>query len=293
MWGAKQWAAAQHAFRSTAHHVRQHRRSPAPSFRQHRRRRNLPPRDARRVPCLPPARTASPPRTPSPSVRTATRSTRSPGCRGWRTPQKLPFSLKVLLENLVRTEDGANITADHIRALANWDPEAQPDIEIQFTPARVIMQDFTGVPCVVDLATMREAMADLGGDADKINPLAPAEMVIDHSVIADVFGRGGRLRAQRRTGVRAQPRALPVPALGPDGVRRVQGGPAGYRDRAPGQHRVPGQRGDARGSTGSPTRTAASAPTRTPRWSTASACSAGASAASRRRRPCSASRCPC
>ena len=100
----------------------------------------------------------------------------------------LPFSLKVLLENLLRTEDGANITADDIRALAGWDADAEPDKEIQFTPARVIMQDFTGVPCVVDLATMREAMADLGGDASKINPLAPAEMVIDHSVMADVFG---------------------------------------------------------------------------------------------------------
>ncbi|GGD19614.1 aconitate hydratase [Nocardioides daphniae] len=102
--------------------------------------------------------------------------------------ETLPFSLKVLLENLLRTEDGANITADDIRALAGWDADAEPDKEIQFTPARVIMQDFTGVPCVVDLATMREAMADLGGDATKINPLAPAEMVIDHSVIADVFG---------------------------------------------------------------------------------------------------------
>ena len=100
----------------------------------------------------------------------------------------LPFSLKVLLENLLRTEDGADITADHIRALAGWDADAEPDKEIQFTPARVIMQDFTGVPCIVDLATMREAMADLGGDATKINPLAPAELVIDHSVIADVFG---------------------------------------------------------------------------------------------------------
>ena len=102
--------------------------------------------------------------------------------------EKLPYSLKILLENLLRTEDGANITADHIRGLAQWDPTAQPSHEIQFTPARVIMQDFTGVPCVVDLATMREAMADLGGDATKINPLAPAELVIDHSVIADVFG---------------------------------------------------------------------------------------------------------
>ncbi|WP_300400867.1 aconitate hydratase AcnA [Nocardioides sp.] len=103
----------------------------------------------------------------------------------------LPFSLKVLLENLLRTEDGADITADDIKAIAGWDADADPSKEIQFTPARVIMQDFTGVPCVVDLATMREAMADLGGDPAKINPLAPAEMVIDHSVIADVFGTPG------------------------------------------------------------------------------------------------------
>ncbi|SEQ36107.1 aconitate hydratase [Lentzea albida] len=103
--------------------------------------------------------------------------------------ERLPFSLKILLENLLRTEDGANITADHVRALANWDPAAEPSTEIQFTPARVVMQDFTGVPCVVDLATMREAVTQLGGDAEKVNPLAPAELVIDHSVIADIFGR--------------------------------------------------------------------------------------------------------
>ena len=101
---------------------------------------------------------------------------------------RLPYSLKILLENLLRTEDGVNITADHIRALSAWDPTAEPSEEIQFTPARVLMQDFTGVPAVVDLATMREAMSDLGGDPDRINPLAPAELVIDHSVIADVFG---------------------------------------------------------------------------------------------------------
>src|SRR6187401_2896905 len=100
----------------------------------------------------------------------------------------LPYSLKILLENLLRTEDGTNITDDDIRALANWDPSADPSVEIQFTPARVIMQDFTGVPCIVDLATMREAVSDLGGDADKVNPLAPADLVIDHSVIADLFG---------------------------------------------------------------------------------------------------------
>ena len=102
--------------------------------------------------------------------------------------QTLPFSLKILLENLLRTEDGANITAEQIRALAQWNPDSEPDTEIQFTPARVIMQDFTGVPCIVDLATMREAIVDLGGDPSKVNPLAPAELVIDHSVIADKFG---------------------------------------------------------------------------------------------------------
>ena len=100
----------------------------------------------------------------------------------------LPFSLKVLLENLLRTEDGANITAKQIEALASWNPESIPDTEIQFTPARVIMQDFTGVPCVVDLATMREAISELGGDPSRVNPLAPAELVIDHSVIADKYG---------------------------------------------------------------------------------------------------------
>jgi aconitate hydratase len=105
----------------------------------------------------------------------------------------LPFSLKVLLENLLRTEDGANITADHVRALAGWDPNAEPDTEIQFTPARVIMQDFTGVPCIVDLATMREAVKELGGDPTRVNPLAPAEMVIDHSVQIDAFGNSGAL----------------------------------------------------------------------------------------------------
>jgi aconitate hydratase len=123
--------------------------------------------------------------------------------------ERLPFSLKILLENLLRTEDGANVTADHIRALAGWDPNAEPDTEIQFTPARVIMQDFTGVPCVVDLATMREAVRDLGGDASRVNPLAPAELVIDHSVIADVFGRADAFERNvdfeyRRNGERYQ-----------------------------------------------------------------------------------------
>ena len=102
--------------------------------------------------------------------------------------ERLPFTHKVLLENLLRTEDGANVTAAQIQTLAHWDANAEPTDEIQFTPARVIMQDFTGVPCVVDLATMREAFTELGGDPNRINPLAPAELVIDHSVIADFFG---------------------------------------------------------------------------------------------------------
>jgi aconitate hydratase len=107
--------------------------------------------------------------------------------------EKLPFSLKILLENLLRTEDGKNVTHEQIQALASWVPTAEPDTEIQYTPARVVMQDFTGVPCIVDLATMREAVADLGGDPTKINPLSPAEMVIDHSVIADLFGSADAL----------------------------------------------------------------------------------------------------
>jgi len=102
--------------------------------------------------------------------------------------QSLPFSLKILLENLLRNEDGANITADQVTALGEWDAHAEPDTEIQFRPARVILQDLTGVPAVVDLAAMREAMRALGGDPRKINPLIPAELVIDHSVVADVFG---------------------------------------------------------------------------------------------------------
>ena len=111
--------------------------------------------------------------------------------------ERLPYSLKVLAENMLRTEDGANVTADHVRALAAWDPMAEPDTEIQFTPARVIMQDFTGVPCIVDLATMREAVADLGGDPEVINPLAPAEMVIDHSVQIDSFGLASSLEINK------------------------------------------------------------------------------------------------
>src|SRR5450755_3051126 len=101
---------------------------------------------------------------------------------------RLPFSLKILLENLLRNEDGESIRVKDIEALASWDAKAEPSTEIAFTPARVLMQDFTGVPAVVDLAAMRDAMADMGGDPARINPLAPAELVIDHSVQVDAFG---------------------------------------------------------------------------------------------------------
>lgn len=101
---------------------------------------------------------------------------------------RLPYSLKVLLENLLRFEDGVNVTRDDVEALLSWDPAAAPSYEISFTPSRVIMQDFTGVPAIVDLAAMREAMVKLGGNADEINPLSPAELVIDHSVQVDTYG---------------------------------------------------------------------------------------------------------
>jgi aconitate hydratase len=101
---------------------------------------------------------------------------------------RLPYSLKILLENLLRFEDGVNVTRGDIDALLAWNAKATPDHEISFTPARVIMQDFTGVPCVVDLAAMREAIKKLGGDPQRVNPLAPAELVIDHSVQVDHYG---------------------------------------------------------------------------------------------------------
>ncbi|HUH39774.1 MAG TPA: aconitate hydratase AcnA, partial [Castellaniella sp.] len=107
---------------------------------------------------------------------------------------RLPYGLKILLENLLRTEGGGDVTADDVRALAAWDPDAQPTREIAFTPARVILQDFTGVPAVVDLAAMRQAMQALGGDPERINPLAPVELVIDHSVIVDEFGHNDSFR---------------------------------------------------------------------------------------------------
>jgi aconitate hydratase len=147
----------------------------------------------------------------------------------------LPFSLKVLLENLLRTEDGHNVTPEHISTLTEWDPAAQPGTEIQFTPARVILQDLTGVPAVVDLATMREAMRDLGGDPGKINPLVPAELVIDHSVVADVFGRTDAFQRNVDLEFGRNQERFQFLRWGQE-----SGGPAGHRHRAPGQHRAPG-----------------------------------------------------
>src|SRR5690606_29348044 len=111
---------------------------------------------------------------------------------------RLPYAHKILLENLLRHEDGVNVTAKDVEALAKWDSKKEPDTEISFTPARVIMQDFTGVPAVVDLAAMRDAVKKLGGDAKKINPLSPAELVIDHSVQVDHYGTPDSLARNNR-----------------------------------------------------------------------------------------------
>ena len=204
----------------------------------------------------------------------------------------LPFSLKILLENLLRNEDGANITASQVTALAGWDPAREPDTEIQFTPARVILQDLTGVPAVVDLAAMREAMQALGGDPTKINPLIPAELVIDHSVVADVFGSPDAFRRNVEIEFQRNHERFQFLRWGQDAFSQFKVVPPGHRHRAPGEHRVPGPGRDDPW-TARPTPTPAWAPTRTPPCRTAWAYSAGAWAASRRRRPCSASPSPC
>lgn len=205
--------------------------------------------------------------------------------------QTLPYSLKVLLENLLRTEDGANITEAHIRALGGWDENAQPDTEIQFTPARVVMQDFTGVPCVVDLATMREAVAELGGDPSRINPLAPAEMVIDHSVQIDVAGSRDAFsinqdfeyqrNKERYQFLRWGQTAFDEFAVVPPGTGIV--------------HQVNIERLArvvmSRGGQAYPD-TCVGTDSHTP-WSTGWACSAGVSAGSRPKQPCSDSPSPC
>ena len=152
---------------------------------------------------------------------------------------RLPYSVKVLLENVLRLEDGVSVSAADVEAIAGWDAAAEPSVEIPFQPARVLMQDFTGVPAVVDLAAMRDAMEEIGGDPAAINPLVDVDLVIDHSVQVDAFGNAARLRRQRRARVRAQPRALLVPQVGPAGLRQLPRRAAGDRDLPPGQPRAP------------------------------------------------------
>ena len=137
---------------------------------------------------------------------------------------RLPFSLKILLENLLRREDGVNVTADDIEFLAKWDAKAEPSREIAYMPARVLMQDFTGVPAIVDLGAMRDAIKTLGGDPERVNPLVPAELVIDHSVQVDEFGTAAGVRSQFAARVSAQPRALRIFEVGPDRVPQLQRG---------------------------------------------------------------------
>ncbi len=208
---------------------------------------------------------------------------------------RLPFSMKVLLENLLRFEDGRTVTVDISRRcrLARLQ-ELRPGDRVP--PGARADAGFHRRACVVDLAAMRDAMATLGGDPSKINPLVPVDLVIDHSVMVDEFGSSAALRAERRARIRAQRRALRLPALGLQELRQFPRRAAGHRHLPPGEPGVPGagRLDRARnGASRSPIPTRWSAPTATPRWSTASACSAGASAASRPRRRCSASRSRC
>ena len=206
--------------------------------------------------------------------------------------ESLPYSLKILLENLLRTEDGANITADDIRALAGWDAGRRAE---QGDPVHPGPGDHAGLHRrAVRGRPGHHARGDgrHGRRPGQDQPAGPGRAGDRPLGDRRRVRHRGRLRAQRGDRVRAQPGALPVPALGADRVRRLQGGAAGHRHRAPGQHRAPGP-GDLHPRTARPIRTPASAPTRTPRWSTGSAWSAGASAASRPRRPCSASRSRC
>lgn len=159
----------------------------------------------------------------------------------------LPYSLKVLVENLVRNIDGANITDEHVKTLLDWDPNAEPSHEIQFTPSRVIMQDFTGVPCIVDLATMRDAVKDLGGDPEVINPQVQSDMVIDHSVQIDKYGIADAVQQNmdieyQRNGERYQ-----FLRWGQQAFKNFRVVPPGTGHYPPGQHRILGQGGHEQG----------------------------------------------
>ena len=241
-----------------------------------------------------PIPTPSAPAPRSPSAAGSSRSSASQRCRrsttwpGCRTP------CASCSRTCCGARTGSPSPRSDVEAVAGWNAAAEPSQEINYNPARVLLQDFTGVPAVVDLAAMRAAMADLGGDPQKINPLIPVELVIDHSVQVDDFATRFSIERNSDARVQPQPRALRLPPLGPGRLRELQGGAAEHRHLPPGQPRVPRPRGrGARRPGVSPTRS--SAPTRTRRWSTGSACSAGASAGSRPRPRCSArrSRCSC
>ena len=197
---------------------------------------------------------------------------------GLKGISRLPFSLKVLLENLLRNEDGRTVTKQDIQAVAQWLKTKTSDREIAFRPARVLMQDFTGVPAVVDLAAMRDAMEHLGGDPKKINPLVPVDLVIDHSVAVNFFGHKDSFKTQRRRGIQAEPGTLQILEMGAALIRGFPRRAARHRHLPPGQSRISvadrldGEdqitlsRTRRRSPPSLPIRTRWSAPIRTPRW---------------------------
>ena len=208
----------------------------------------------------------------------------------------LPYSMKILLENLLRQEDGRFVKKADIEALARWDLKSGLQREISFAPARVLLQDFTGVPAVVDLAAMRDGIARLGGDPNRVNPLQPVELVIDHSVQVDYFGRLDAFQLNAELEFSRNKERYAFLRWGQDAFRQLPRGAARHRHRPSGQHRIPRARRRHQGHgrrhrSRIPTRW--SAPTRIRRWSTGWAWWDGAWAASKPRRRCSASRSRC
>ena len=214
---------------------------------------------------------------------------------------KLPFSMKIVLENLLRNEDGRSVKKEDIEAVAAWvENKGKKEHEIAFRPARVLMQDFTGVPAVVDLAAMRDAMVKLGGDPNKINPLVPVDLVIDHSVVVDHFGTSKALgqnvkreyeqNQERYRFLKWGQQAFSNFSVVPPGTGICHQVNLEYLAQTVWTSRGEGRPQDGRDR---PIPTRWSEPTATRRWSTVWRCSAGASAVSRRRRRCSASRSPC
>ena len=211
---------------------------------------------------------------------------------------RLPFSLKVIIENMLRNEDGRSTSKADIEDAAQWTQnKGSAEKEIAFRPARVLMQDFTGVPAVVDLAAMRDAMKKLGGDPQKINPLVPVDLVIDHSVIVDDFGNGQALGKNVELEYQRNGERYRFLKWG-QGLLELPRGSSRHRHLPPGQSRIPraddlDRGGRRRRWSNWPIPTRSSAPTPTRQWSMAWPCSAGASAGSRRKPPCSASQSRC